>query len=73
MSRNCERCGITLGANQLALHDYCMHCSQNLCGECMEAGHCEESFTGDHCQEPEEGDSPLGEAMSYDDNPEDWR
>jgi hypothetical protein len=73
MSRNCERCGANPGANALALHDYCIHCSENLCGECMEAGKCDESLTGDHCPEPDDDDSALGEAMSEDDNQEDWR
>lgn len=36
----CERCGV--GPKGLGLHDYCAHCSQNLCEKCAADGCCGE-------------------------------
>lgn len=35
----CERCG-AMPEGEYGLHDYCDHCSKNLCPKCMEAGCC---------------------------------
>lgn len=32
----CERCWIETSG----MHDYCKHCSKNLCDECMAEGNC---------------------------------
>lgn len=63
MIDNCEGCGktpptITAGPfkGQHNLFDYCVHCSQNLCEECLGKETCAESSTRIHlpsASEPE--------------------
>jgi len=51
----CERCKamppkITTGplAGSYHMHDYCAHCSKDLCAACLAAGKCRDSPTGKH-------------------------
>lgn len=55
MDKPCERCGtlppmIMTGpfAGSRGIHDYCMHCSEDLCPKCMETTRCRESSDGKH-------------------------
>lgn len=57
----CERCGapppkITSGpfAGSSSMHDYCVHCSADLCDDCMAEGRCPDSPTGKHEREDDE-------------------
>ena len=58
MDRVCERCGarppaITSGpwAGQSSMHDYCAHCSKDLCEKCLAEGKCRDSPDGKHHSE----------------------
>lgn len=55
MTRPCEGCGappprITTGpwAGQRHLHNYCVHCSKDLCDTCLGKGRCRENASGKH-------------------------
>lgn len=55
MDRPCESCKapppkIETGpwAGQRGMHNYCVHCSKDLCENCLAAGRCRESQTGKH-------------------------
>lgn len=56
----CESCGampaqITTGpfADSYGMHDYCVHCSKDLCDDCFKKA-CRESPTGKHEKETSE-------------------
>lgn len=57
----CERCQVSTKGYEL--HDYCKHCSKNLCDGCMKNGCCgrkpaDSGMEEDHAEsddEPEEG------------------
>ena len=44
----CERCGKTPGPSPYAMHDYCDHCSRDLCEKCMNEGKCPDSHDERH-------------------------
>lgn len=61
MDSRCERCKdepptIRVGpwAGQRGLHNFCTHCSKNLCADCMAKGRCRQSPTKKHEAAPEE-------------------
>jgi len=61
MITNCENCNaapprISSGqwAGQSHLHQYCIHCSENLCEKCLASKRCRESPTGKHEVEGDE-------------------
>lgn len=61
MVNPCERCNamppkIVAGpwAGQSHLHDYCVHCSKNLCAKCIAEGKCRLNPTGKHEVESDE-------------------
>lgn len=61
MTDNCEGCGktpptITTGpfAGQHDLFDYCVHCSANLCEECMKKPTCGDATNGCHVPSAQE-------------------
>ena len=60
MVKSCERCKalppkITSGAwaGQSQTHNYCVHCSEDLCEKCLAESKCLESPSGGHEVEPE--------------------
>lgn len=63
MSKPCERCGVAPPGGRYDLHDFCVHCSKDLCKGCIAAGKCHESPNGKHEVEsdetpPDEDDTP---------------
>jgi hypothetical protein len=61
MSKTCERCGaapppITSGpfAGSPSMLDYCIHCSKDLCDDCLRDGRCTESLDGKHERESDD-------------------
>jgi len=61
MVKPCERCRampprIESGpwAGQHHLHNFCVHCSKDLCAKCLAEGKCRLSATGKHQVEAEE-------------------
>lgn len=70
----CERCGapppvIKEGhfAGQSGMHDYCAHCSKDLCDPCLAAGRCRDSPDGKHHPEtdPEDLDLSVEDTDGY--------
>lgn len=55
MDKNCEACGspppaIASGpfAGSRSMHDYCVHCSKDLCDDCMRSKPCRETESERH-------------------------
>lgn len=66
MGDPCEVCGAQPPraekgpfAGSLLFHDYCNHCSRDLCDKCMETSKCRESPDGKHAPNSEDEDEEL--------------
>lgn len=65
--RDCERCGAAPPrfeagpfAGKRGAHDYCEHCSADLCEKCMTRGKCAEAADGKHKRyEGDDDDLPI--------------